>query len=304
MAEYKKLLISGANAEVKELYVSDMSTTTSDLNVVVRNASTGRLFITGTYSNAGTPPNFPGSFNGNMDLTVDAGSTAERYIALGEGRTSDGDANFEMYCANGGPVSFAIRRQEGLNGSSSIEHSGTNDFIFRLLDGSTNSFIFRNADGDNCLRLQANGRIYAYNLRQEASANTLLYNPSSDEIVFTVGGSTRRVKTNIQNLDKSMLDNFNKLRPVTYNYIKDPKETYGGFIAEELDQIDPSLVEYGLNYPVTEQGELDFKAEPIDDQIVPNDIKDRTILALIVAKIQELDKKIEELKKLKENGSI
>ena len=48
----------------------------------------------------------------------------------------------------------------------------------------------------------------------------------------------------------------------------------------------------------------DFEKEPIDDQIVPQNIKDRTILALIVAKIQELDKKIQELKKLKQNGSI
>ena len=30
----------------------------------------------------------------------------------------------------------------------------------------------------------------------------------TDEIVFAVGGSTRRVKTNIRNLDKSMLDNL------------------------------------------------------------------------------------------------
>lgn len=304
MAEFRKILISGANAEVNAVYVSNMTSTVSDYQVVVRNPSTGQLFITGTYSNAGTPPTFSGEYNGNIDLTVDPSATDTRYVAIGTGRTVDGNSDLEFYSQNDAGVSLAIRRQEGDTGSSSFQHYGTNDVVFRLMDGSTNSFIFRNSNGDNLFRIRANGSIFANNIRQAATSYVLYYNPTSKEITYAAGGSTKKIKNNIQDLDKSWVDNFDKLRPVTFNYKYKPGEDFGGFIAEELEKIHPALVHYGPNYKIGENGNLNRNEDPIDDQLVPENIKDRSILALIVAKIQELDKKIEELKKLKQNGPI
>mgnify|MGYP000406655765 CR=1 FL=1 len=67
-------------------------------------------------------------------------------------------------------------------------------------------------------------------------------------------------------------------------------------------EINPLLAEYGPNYKMTPEGEFDENL--IDDQKVPINISDRALLATIVAKIQELDKKIQELKKLKQDVSI
>ena len=118
---------------------------------------------------------------------------------------------------------------------------------------------------------------------------------SDDEFewVYQIG-STKRVKNNIQNYTGPLLDNFDKIRPVTFNYTnRTDKSTFGGFIAEEIAEISPSSVIYGKNYEVV-SGALDVKSI-IDDTLVPHDIKDRDIIAASVAKLKELDEKLKYL---------
>lgn len=59
-------------------------------------------------------------------------------------------------------------------------------------------------------------------------------------------GHLRRKKQNIQSLTVSALDIVNKLNPVTYEWkdVKDDdmKGTQMGFIAQELEQVLPTMV--------------------------------------------------------------
>lgn len=55
-------------------------------------------------------------------------------------------------------------------------------------------------------------------------------------------GSSRRFKTNIQNLDRGM-DLIRHLRPVTFNWKRDGRNDVG-LIAEEVEAVDPRLVTY------------------------------------------------------------
>jgi hypothetical protein len=58
----------------------------------------------------------------------------------------------------------------------------------------------------------------------------------------TLFASSIRYKENVQDIDSSFLQ---KLRPVTFNYKQDTaKITSYGFIAEEVEKIDPKLVRY------------------------------------------------------------
>lgn len=303
MGEFRKLLISGANASINKLFIADIdSSNNGDAQVVVRSPSTGQLFVTSSYSEAGSRSVFSGSFNGNMELTVDAGSSEARFITLGKGRTSNGSGSILFYTHNTGDgLGLEITRDEGEDGNSTITHHGTNDFIIKFDNPGTSnpSFIIRGDNGNNLFRVQQNGNVYLQNLPQASTAANLFYDTSTKRVTYGFDNSTKRVKTNIKNIDDSLVKDFDKLRPVNYSYKITPHEKEGGFIAEELAKIHSSLVCYGPNYAVTPSGSLDMENPPIDDQIVPNNIKDRTLLALIVAKIQELDNKIQELKKLK-----
>ena len=62
--------------------------------------------------------------------------------------------------------------------------------------------------------------------------------------------SSARIKTNIETLDDNVADNVLNLRPVSYNSTAepdDPTQIFWGFIAEEVDKVDPTLVQYGDN---------------------------------------------------------
>ena len=91
------------------------------------------------------------------------------------------------------------------------------------------------------------------------------------------------------------------MNPVTFIYKSDETNTkHGGFIAEEVAKIDPILADYGFDYERDEYGHPLPERKKLSLDKVPLNISDRAILALIVAKIQELDKKIAQLKQLKD----
>ena len=311
MANFRKILISGANAHVGRVEIGAIqSTTNNTMNVVVRDQTTGELFITGTYANAGSQPEFPGTYQGNIELTVDAGLSTSRNIFLGSGRTVDGSASIDFITSNvsaNNGRGLSISREEGLNGSSSITHYGDNDLIIDLADGdnsNVNSFKIRDGNFNSLVEFKSNGRAFFHDLRSVQTTNNVYYDTATDELSYYPGGSTQRIKKNIKDLDPSIVENFDKIRPVTFEYKRNPNVEVGGFIAEELDQVHPILVEYAANYQVSDEGKFLFKEPLVNDEIVPHNVQDRAILAAIVAKIQELDKKIQELKKLKSDGKL
>ena len=303
MAEFRKILISGSNVHVKQIKANLSQDSNTSRKVVVYDNASGIFYHTGSYQNAGTPPTFPGFYDGDISLTVT--NANPRNIKIGTDRSSDGSASIDfLTVANTNDPGLSITRGAGLNAKTEITHSGNEDFIIKLTNPSTtnkNSFTIVDNNDSTLFEVQKDGSVFTPNIRQINTSNTLKYDINTGELAYQA--SSRKFKKNIKNLDPKIIKNFDKLRPVSFAYLKDPDDALvGGFIAEEIAEINPLLAEYGPNYKMTPEGEFDENL--IDDQKVPINISDRALLATIVAKIQELDKKIQELKKLKQDASI
>ena len=94
--------------------------------------------------------------------------------------------------------------------------------------------------------------------------------------------SSRRYKHDIETLTISGLSTISKMRAVSYSPNDDDVADYGdtqyGFIAEELADIDPRLVKYGLDG-------------------LPRTLDDRALMSVMLKAIQEQQVQIEELQK-------
>jgi len=150
-------------------------------------------------------------------------------------------------------------------------------------------------DGDITLQ----GDLFIPNLTTVTSATTYLrYKADTGQITYSTGGSQKLLKQNIITInDKNSpltTDIFSSLNPVTFKYKIDLNNTTGGFIAEEIAKVNPLLASWGPDYKIDTKGNI--TKELNSDKIVPVDIDDRAILALCVAKIQELEAEIKELK--------
>ena len=306
MAEFRKILISGSNVYGRELYASDMSEDSdSSLQVVIWNSADDRFYITGTYANAGTSASFEGEYQGDIDLTTTTGDSNTREIVIGKDRDTEGEAKLILSTGSAN-TGFEIRREAAENGDSVLEQHGTGSINMVLQGDVSNTSSFKVVRGGfpstNLFEVTSDGRIFLPQLTSVQGGLNLTFNPSSGEISFSI--STKRLKNNITPLSKDLLLKFDKLNPVTFNYTFQPEVLQGGFIAEEIAEVDPLLARWGPNYKTSEDGLISLDQDPEDDTQVPITLSDRAILALTVAKIQELDKKIEELKKLKQNGSV
>ena len=203
-----------------------------------------------------------------------------------------------------------IRIQEWDNNSNSsystkyiwIMHNGT-DGRFGVRSGH---YDFHHGGNENTgthnIRFGDDGSLKAYNLNSYSSGGSTVKWFSGE---FKYSSSTRKVKKEIKSIkdSNSAVVNFNKLRPVEYKQKLDDAITYG-FIAEEVAEVDPKLAVWDKDYARDDKGQLIDTGDRIDnkvvnkldsDKIVPSDLEDRAILALAVAKIQQLEERIKEL---------
>jgi len=164
-------------------------------------------------------------------------------------------------------------------------------------DGMLEFWVKDNSTGKRALALAHDGNLFAPYVRSNSGTNYLRYNTNTDEITYI--SSRKETKTNISDIgDTNKYLNteiFSKIKPKTYYYKNEPNTPTGGFIAEELAKVSPTLASWGPNNKITPDGEV-LNDELIDDKIVPIDINDRALLALCVAKIQELEAEIKLLK--------
>lgn len=119
---------------------------------------------------------------------------------------------------------------------------------------------------------------------------------AANQIGYRIGTSRRETKYDINPITQELVDGINQLQPVTYIYKADEeKQTIGGFIAEEVAEVSPLFAKWGPNYKISESGSIEID-NVLDDTSIPSDINDRAILAAAVAKIQQLEKEINQLK--------
>ena len=183
-----------------------------------------------------------------------------------------------------------------------MQHNGDD---FRL-GAKTGHFDFHNigdeSGGTHNIRFGDDGSLHCFNMNTYSSGGSTV-KIHSGELKYS--SSTRKVKKEIKPIesDNSAITNFNKLRPVEYKQKLDDLVTYG-FIAEEVAEVDPKLAVWDKDYTRDEKGQRVDSGDrdkrkvvhKLDsDKIVPADLEDRAILALAVAKIQQLEERIKEL---------
>jgi hypothetical protein len=115
------------------------------------------------------------------------------------------------------------------------------DYSFRAENSTGGNLFFARNDGLLNTGLAAQS---PYNLTIAASANCHIF---SDGALFRAT-SSKRYKTDIEDLSVNTFELINKIRPVWYRSLceRDKKDwSWYGFIAEELAEIDPRFVQFG-----------------------------------------------------------
>jgi hypothetical protein len=136
------------------------------------------------------------------------------------------------------------------------------------------------------------------NMTTTAVAPNCAVSTSTGTFIFS---SSRRYKKDIQPLSAADADKLLRLDAVTYkstSVVDDPDRTWYGFVAEDVDLVDPLLVyrEYKREDLIDER---DGKDGPIKRRVrdgaikVPDQVDYTRITVLAVAKVQEQQKRID-----------
>ena len=190
-------------------------------------------------------------------------------IGIQLGRTAEGNVTMEfeantgtaMYCGlTTGATGWAVGPSSSLNTSSLLFIDRVNGQVkvgtVAPATATNNSVIVEG-------RLQSNA---TYTSETASGSNVFI---GSDGLLSRSTSSVR-FKSNIETMDDSYADAILETRPVWYNSIasedqEHPEWGYWGFIAEEVEEVDPRLVAYGKD----ENGEL--RADGVQyDRFVPH----------------------------------
>jgi len=112
-------------------------------------------------------------------------------------------------------------------------------------------------------------RVDALGIHDNTSSSAINANINSTPTLRR-NGSSIKYKIDVEDLTDEEADIVFDLRPVTYESLctHDPKNVrYLGFIAEEIANLDPSLVIWTIKKPT---GELDENKNPIYEDIIPD----------------------------------
>ena len=191
------------------------------------------------------------------EIGIQLGRTAEGNVTM-EFEASSGTA---MYCGlTTGATGWAVGPNSSLNTSSLLFIDRINGQVKVGTVGpatATNNSVI--VEG----RLQSNA---TYTSETASGSNVFI---GSDGLLSRSTSSVR-FKSNIETMDDSYADAILEARPVWYNSIasedqEHPEWGYWGFIAEEVEEVDPRLVAYGKD----ENGEL--RADGVQyDRFVPH----------------------------------
>jgi hypothetical protein len=204
-------------------------------------------------------------------------------VELGEGRTSDGNATFDLVADNSVYPDFGVRFVRFATGLSQFSHRGTQPLAFNSVDGGT---IFFQTSGINRLRVNSNGVLPG------ADNTTSLGNSTSRwtelwSVNGTIQTSDARTKSDIED-SKYGLKEVMQLKPVTFKWKDSPD--YGlkvGFLAQDVEQVIPEVVR-------TKQATLDTDGKRSFSNIDVMGINYAELVPVLVGAIQEQQAVIEE----------
>jgi hypothetical protein len=207
-----------------------------------------------------------------------------------------------MVYSNAPANSFAAR----FEGSSTTGQSfglqvwgGTNssDTSFRVLNASASTEYLK-VRGDGYLQSAS-----TYNNTTATGANLSI----STSGFIERSTSSIRFKTQVEDLTIDTTNILSKMRPIWYRSLglNDKKEwSWYGFIAEELAELEPRLVQWGYNESsyenveiIDEEGNIKKETKLKEDaQLIPDGVQYERITVFLVAELQKMRKELDALK--------
>tara|TARA_R100001126_G_C4863355_1_gene168724 strand:- start:469 stop:1461 length:993 start_codon:yes stop_codon:yes gene_type:complete len=231
-------------------------------------------------------------FSNSDDVFLIRPDSTEKIRIRGDGKTSFHN-DVAVDTSDEPTISLAIGHADtGFNslstGNFRVEADGTDTMRFESGAASANT--------------TTGGGVYIENIASNTGAITVKIDTSSGKLFFK--SSTRNIKSNIVDLDEKTINSISDLRPVKYNPKADKsnnKKIIGGFIAEEVAEHSPLFAIWGNDHKYDdngnilkkENGEWDLKSK----NKVPIDVDEIAIIAALVGKVQQLEKRINELEK-------
>lgn len=195
--------------------------------------------------------------NSSGTLSLGQNSTTNNLLSLGRSST-------------GGYIAFNINGANyGFIGSSDVLYSGGTNTDLGIRSENKLRFM---TNGDTLqLTINASGIIYSvptYNSSTSNAANVHIASNGS----FARSTSSLKYKTNIETVEDSYADAILNCRPVWYRStcdVDNPEHGWWGFIAEEVAEIDPRLVQWKTVEISNddEKGEVETPIDPVPDGV-------------------------------------
>jgi len=227
----------------------------------------------------------------NLQIGADAG-TGKAKLEIGSGRTSDGQASFELIADAGNYPDWGFRFLRYPNGFTNIDHRGGSNVVFNLQDNA-GAFYFSGGGSP---------KFFVTPTRIQSTQDA--YKPGGGSWTAI---SDRRTKDSVRDF-KYGLDDVLKIRPVYYTYngkagTPTDKE-FVGVIAQEIQEVAPFMVNTFIHEDVNKTVSEEFLA--VDDTAIKymliNSIKQQQkMIEAKDAQINDLSDRLERVEALLED---
>jgi hypothetical protein len=232
-----------------------------------------------------------------MTLLADLGSGYDNagYIKAAKESTSN------SYLAFGNKLSGSLGEKMRLTSAGFLGINCTPNYQFESAANTTNfAAMVRNSSSStpNGLYVYFDNSSSANTtqafLRCESTAGVKMVVYTDGNIKIPVGStygvfSDAKLKTNVVDVSPK-LDDLLKLKVRNFGSLEKPDEKYVGFIAQEFEEVFPSLVTISKDTIKNENGEDEENGE------ITKGIKESALIPILVKAIQELQEQINELK--------
>jgi len=267
-----------ANSNAFEMY------TTGSSPLVFGTAATERLRVTsaGEVLVGKSSPNFNSDNRGNVEI----GGSGSAILSLSAGSDHDyifnSGSELDILAATGQAMRFYT---DGANERMRIDSSGT--ISFHGISGRSSAAV-----GHLSISEQTNNRSYVETSTTTTSLMEMIafLNPNGKVGKISISGlatnyvtsSDYRLKENVIAMSGAT-DRLKQLKPSRFNFIADADTTVDGFLAHEVQDIVPEAIT-GAKDAVDADGNPDYQG-----------IDQSKLVPLLVATIQELEARIEQL---------
>ena len=206
-------------------------------------------------------------------------------IAIGDSDTGiaqNGDGQLELWANNQEIINCntteIVAYKDIQCGGSGLPGYNNRNGGIRLERGTGSGFFYRDTGFALHLGRDNNGEVIRFKKNNSTQAGTIRI--ASNSTISVNNGSDYRIKKNIEPIEDPV-GTLKKLKPCQFEYISEPGEIFEGFVAHELQEVNP-------HYASGEKDEVDEEGE-----IVIQGVDTRDLVAVLTASLQKAFERIE-----------